>query len=297
MNYLEEKQTYIDGMPCEYLCHLQECEESGNVFPAHYHYYIELLYGVSGEFQVLLGGQYHQFSGGDMVLINSREVHQIDAISETGGKYVVVRFLPELIYNSISSNHFEMKYMLPFVTENSSKQKVVPKEALGETEIPDLFLEIIQEEEEKKYGYELAVKNHIGRIFLWILRYWNDKEQDVYEENAKDRNLRNQLQPALQYVSEQYAGNIKAEEMAKLCHMSYSYFSRTFHRIMKMNFREYLNHVRIAAAEQMLVSTTLSVTEIGAEVGFATTSYFIKMFQSCKHITPKQFRKLIAREI
>lgn len=293
MNYLEEKQAYIDGVPCEYLCHLQKCEESGNVFPAHYHYYIELLYGVSGEFQVLLGGQYHQFSGGDMVLINSREVHQIDALSKTGGKYVVVRFLPELIYNSISSNHFEMKYMLPFVTENSSKQKVVPKEALGETEIPNLFLEIIQEEEEKKYGYELAVKNHIGRIFLWILRYWNAKEEDVYEENAGDRNLRNQLQPVLQYVSEQYAGDIKAEEMAKLCHMSYSYFSRTFHRIMKMNFREYLNHVRIAAAEQMLVSTTLSITEIGVEVGFTTTSYFIKMFQSYKHITPKQFRKLI----
>lgn len=293
MNYLEEKQTYIDGVRCEYLCHLQECEEGGNVFPAHYHYYVELLYGISGEFQVLLGGQYHQFARGDMVLINSREVHQIDALSKTGGKYVVVRFLPELIYNSISSNHFEMKYMLPFVTENSSKQKVISKEALRGTEIPNLFCEIVQEESEKKYGYELAVKNHIGRIFLWILRYWNAKEEDVYEENAGDRNLRNQLQPVLQYVSEQYAGDIKAEEMAKLCHMSYSYFSRTFHRIMKMNFREYLNHVRIAAAEQMLVSTTLSITEIGVEVGFTTTSYFIKMFQSYKHITPKQFRKLI----
>lgn len=296
MNYLEEKQAYIDGVRCEYLCHMQECEEVGNVFPAHYHYYIELLYGVSGEFQVLLGGQYHKFGSGDMVLINSREVHQIDARSKTGGKYVVVRFLPELIYNSISSNHFEMKYMLPFVTENSSNQKVIPAKALVETEIPHLFFEIIQEESDKKYGYELAIKNHIGRIFLWILRYWNANEKEVYEENAGDRNLRNQLQSALQYVSERYAEDIKAEEMSKLCHMSYSYFSRSFHRIMKMNFREYLNHIRIAAAEQMLVSTTLSITEIGAEVGFATTSYFIKMFQKYKHITPKQFRKLITQE-
>ena len=293
MNYPEEKQTYIDGVRCEYLCHIQECEGVGNVFPAHYHDYIELLYGISGEFQVHLGGQYHQFCGEDMVLINAKEVHKIDSLSKEGGKYIVVRFLPELIYNSMSSNHFEMKYMLPFVTENSSNQKVIQEKILGKTEIPKLFHEIVKEVSEEKYGYELAVKNHIGRIFLWILRYWDASRKDNYEENAGERDLRGQLQPALKYVTEQYSRDIKAEEMAKLCHMSYSYFSRSFHRIMKMTFREYLNHIRIWEAEKMLVSTSLSITEIGGEVGFATTSYFIKMFQSYKHITPKQFRKLI----
>lgn len=294
MNYPEEKQTYIDGIRCEYLCHIQECEGIGNVFPAHYHYYIELLYGISGEFQVLLGGQYHHFGRGDMVLINAREVHQIDALSQEGGRYIVVRFLPELIYNGMSANHFEMKYMLPFVTENSSNEKIIREKIVGKTEIPKLFHEIVREVSEEKYGYELAVKNHIGSIFLWTLRYWEASRKDTREENAGDRNLRGQLQPALKYVTEQYARDIKAKEMAKLCHMSYSYFSRSFHRIMKMTFREYLNHIRIWEAEKMLVSTSLSITEIGGEVGFATTSYFIKMFQNYKHITPKQFRKLIA---
>lgn len=293
MNYMEEKQAYIDGLPCEYLCHVEEIEGIENVFPAHYHYYIELLYGISGEYQVLLNGRYHCFGQGDMVLINSREVHQIDCVSEEGGKYIVVRFLPELIYNSMSSNYFQLKFMVPFITENASNQKVISEKELNKTNIPELFHEIIKEASQEKYGYELAVRNHIGSIFLWILRYWEANQEDFYEENSKDKILRIQLQPALNYVLEQYAQDIKAQDMAKLCNISYSYFSRSFHRIMKMNFREYLNHIRISEAEKLLVSTSLSITEIGGNVGFNTTSYFIKMFQHYKHITPKQFRKLI----
>lgn len=293
MKYPEQKQDYIDGVPCEYLCHIEENRGVGNIFPAHYHYYIELLYVISGEYQVLLGGEYHRFGRGDMVLINSREVHQIDSLSEEGRGYIVVRFLPELIYNSMSSNHFQMKYMLPFVTQNASRQKIIRRKELEGTAVPKLFYEIIREASEEKYGYELAVKNHIGRIFLWVLRYWEKNGTRSYQENTGDQSLRELLQPSLQYVAEQYNQEVTAEEMAKLCHMSYSYFSRSFHRIMKMNFREYLNHIRISEAEKLLVSTSRSITEIGAEVGFNTTSYFIKQFQKQKHITPRQFRKLI----
>ena len=73
MNYPEEKNTYIDGIPCQYLCHVEVTKKAGTVFPAHYHYYIELLYALSGSFLVYLNGTYHEFSAGDMVLINSRE--------------------------------------------------------------------------------------------------------------------------------------------------------------------------------------------------------------------------------
>lgn len=295
MNYMEEKQTYIDGLPCEYLCHIENIKGIKTVFPAHYHYYIELLYGISGEFQVLLDGRYHCFGGGDMVLINSREVHQIDSNSEKGGEYIVVRFLPELIYNSMSSNYFQLRYMVPFITKNTFNQKVIRGKDIKEAHISELFHEIVEETSREKYGYELAVRNHIGSIFLWILRYWESNGEGFYEENAKDKILRIQLQPALNYVLEQYSQDVKAEEMAKCCSMSYSYFSRSFQRIMKMNFREYLNQIRISEAEKLLVSTTLSITEIGGNVGFNTTSYFIKKFQHYKHITPKQFRKLIER--
>ena len=123
MDYPEERKQYIDGIACQYLCHIEKAEKPGNVFFAHFHYYIEMLYALSGHFRIYLNGIYHEFAAGDFVLINSREVHQIDALSSKGGSYIVVRFLPELIYDGMTQSHFELKYLLPFITENSIYEK------------------------------------------------------------------------------------------------------------------------------------------------------------------------------
>ena len=57
--YIREEKTYMDGMPCPFLCHLQTAEGEGSVYPAHYHSYIEMLFGLSGEFQIYLNGSWH----------------------------------------------------------------------------------------------------------------------------------------------------------------------------------------------------------------------------------------------
>ena len=41
--YIREEKTYRDGIPCDFLCHLQTPACSGSVYPAHYHSYIEIL--------------------------------------------------------------------------------------------------------------------------------------------------------------------------------------------------------------------------------------------------------------
>ena len=295
MNYPEEKNTYIDGIPCQYLCHVESAKRAGNVFPAHYHYYIEMLYALSGSFLVYLNGIYQEFAAGDIVLINSREVHQIDATSQTGGSYICVRFLPDLIYNGMSQSHFELKYLLPFITEQPGYEKVIHASALRDSGICELMQEIIRESEQKNYGYELAIKNDIGRIFLWLLRYWQQNESEPLLVSQVDQSLQNQLAPALTYMLSNYEKQISAAEMAGLCHLSYSYFSRSFHRLMHMKFNDYLNSIRIREAEKLLISTQKSVTEIAASVGFCTTSYFIKLFKEQMHVSPKQYQKLLVQ--
>ena len=44
MDYPEERKQYIDGIACQYLCHIEKAEKPGNVFFAHFHYYIEIDY-------------------------------------------------------------------------------------------------------------------------------------------------------------------------------------------------------------------------------------------------------------
>ena len=290
--YIEEK-IYIDGIACPYLCHLQAPEKSGIVYPAHFHSYIEMLYTLSGQFLLYVNGHYQEFAEGDFVLINSMDVHQIEALSEDGGAYIVVRFLPELIYDGTMQNHFELKYLLPFITENTHIEKILSSGILNDRHsvIPDLMSGILEEWEERSYGYELAIKNHISSIYLWLLRYWHSLQTDSDIFDFQNQDLKKQLSPALTHMLTHYEKPLRATDMAALCHLSYSYFSRSFNRLMQMSFNDYLNMVRIREAEKLLISSTLSITEISAAVGFCTTSYFIKLFKEQMHVSPKQYRK------
>ena len=62
---------------------------------------------------------------------------------------------------------------------------------------------------------------------------------------------------------------------------------------MKKSFVSYVNEVKIREAERMLLSTDMSITEIGECVGFSTSAYFIANFRSQLGITPAQYRKKI----
>lgn len=291
MNYPEQKKEKKNGVSCNYLCHIEEVEKSGNVFPAHYHSYIEILYGISGTYEVILNGKCHEFAEGDLVLINSKEVHQINAYSQDGGKYFVLRFEPEIIYNSMFHNHLQFKYVLPFILEKSKHQKIIKKAIIESTFIPELLSEILKEDKIEAYGYELAIKNHIGRIFLWILRYFHEMNTDFMHSSLTNITSMERLKTSFEYVLEHFNEEIKATDMAALCNMSSSYFSRTFNKHLGMNFNEYVNYIRITEAEKLLVSTAMNITDISGAVGFSSTSYFIKLFNTYKNISPKQFRK------
>ena len=294
--YIKEEKPCIDGIPCPVLCHLQTTDCAGSVYPAHYHSYVEMLYGLEGEFQIYLNGSYHSCKSGDLVLISSEEVHHIYAISETGGSYIVVRFTPEFLPSDLTTGRFDSSCLRPFLSPEALQEKVISQKELEGSEIPRLFHKILKEAGEKKFAYELAMRNHILGIYLWMIRYWNRKNPSLFDCTLADRELLRAMEPALSYMNENFRQNISACYLAELCGFSYSYFSRSFQRLMHQKIPDYLNGLRVAEAEKLLISTAMSVTEIALATGFGTSSYFIKIFRRYKNLSPRQYRAMLAPE-
>ena len=53
-----------------------------------------------------------------------------------------------------------------------------------------------------------------------------------------------------------------------------------------MNFREYLNRIRLSYAEQLITTTDRPLTEIWAESGFESQSSFNRVFREAEGMTP-----------
>lgn len=297
MDVRYENITYgKDGVPYPFRTHVQTTFGAKSAVDAHYHEFIEILYCTEGSFYILLDGEGHTFSQGDMVIINSMEVHSVRALTEEANTYVVIRFTPELLYTTTLSA-FETKYVLPFTMKTATHQKVFKKEELASTNIPGLLLTIIEEGATKSYGFELAIRTHIGQIFLWILRHWHNMGMDLNISSGLGIENIERLEIIFDYVDKHYDETITIAHMADICNMSYSYFSRFFKKAMNRNFSDYVNLIRISKAEHLLATTDEPITNVALMVGFGTTSYFIEQFKKFKRLTPKKFRQSFLDQI
>ena len=280
-----EASTIADGIKDWLNCLPIEIKEptEESVYSYHFHDYIEFLYAFSSGAHVWINGERYQFNKGDLIVINSEELHTVTY--EEKVSHICVHFLPHILYFD-DQMRYEIKYAIPFLS-NDSHQKLFRSGELKNTDVHALVTEIFEEFNAKKPGYELIIRANIQKLFCSILRYW-------HENNATNTDvlMNDTLKKALAYIAKNY-NTITEKEVAKECGLSYNHFSNTFKKFMGRNFSEYLIALKLKEAEKLLISTNYSITEVAQMTGFSTTSHFISRFKQYKNITPKQFKSNI----
>ena len=286
-----ERRFRRNGVEMPFHCltlHVKQHKSGKEDWGIHHHEYIEILYSLKSDADVYINSKLIKFKTGDLVVVNSGENHAL-TFERADAHYVVIKVLPEILYSNDKSI-FELKYMMPFIIQDSNNKRYFSSEEIGGRYIRDIMTDIMNEWSAENYGYEIAIRSNILKIFLWILRYWQASNLDSLDKfDYSDENLRI-IQSAIEFISQNYS-DITALDVAEHCNLSYSYFSRTFKKIMRMSFSQYLNQYRLNKAEQLLCTTDKTIFQIASEVGFSTSSYFIQLFKENKKFSPKKYRE------
>ncbi len=95
----------------------------------------------------------------------------------------------------------------------------------------------------------------------------------------------------LAHVEAHYGEKLSLQRLAKLAHMEPSYFGRLFRAATRLTPLEYVNRVRIQAAQRQLIASDKSITEIALETGFYDSAHFSRMFTRAVGKSPLKFRK------
>ncbi len=109
---------------------------------------------------------------------------------------------------------------------------------------------------------------------------------DAREENEDDR-----VRRVKEFITTNYMQNICLKELADLVCMSEDSFSRFFKHKTGRTPNRYLIDYRLGIAARLLLSTKMSVAEIGYSCGFNTLSHFNRLFRESKGCTPSEFRE------
>ena len=109
--------------------------------------------------------------------------------------------------------------------------------------------------------------------------------------SASELNIENPWEVLANYIASHYREDIDLEIVYKQTGLSKHKISSLIKEKTSLNFRQYINTIRIKEAERLFKTTSLSVTEIGYEVGYSSATQFNRVFREIKGIAPSEFKK------
>lgn len=117
----------------------------------------------------------------------------------------------------------------------------------------------------------------------------------AFSEASFDVSRRNQqqmiLNQAKDYLDNHYMDfDCSLSSVAKSIHISPSYLSLIFKKVVGITFVNYLTLLRINKAKQLLSSTDLMVYEVSTSVGYENYSYFSTVFKKATGLSPREYR-------
>ncbi|MEJ2009625.1 MAG: AraC family transcriptional regulator [Acidobacteriota bacterium] len=253
------------------------------------HDYAELLYLLSGELTWQIQDRQIVQKKGELIVVGSTLYHRPWGKPGLLENAVVLYFLPELIERGDFTGEAQ-EYLMPFRIQGATFPHVIPASAGLPLRALDLMKRIQAELPAVTNLSRLSVKTYLKMILMSLVNYYSNY-QSTQEVLAHRQASIQRLQPLFQLLESHYNEVIAIQDAAGTVGMSTSHFRRFFKRVTGQSFITYVNHFRIAKAQQLLFSTDKSIVEISQEVGFCDQSYFGLVFRQLVHMTPLQYRK------
>jgi len=147
----------------------------------------------------------------------------------------------------------------------------------------------------KNYPSDLFNKMYetFDNSYLLSVSYFYQLLDDIYKKlRTTPMSLSyTTIEPAIEYIENNYNQNISISTLAGLCHCSESGFFKIFKKSTGVTPIAYKHNIMIQSALNLLSHTTLSIEEISSQIGFSSSNYFRTVFFRLTGKTPKELRK------
>src|SRR5690606_32887981 len=103
------------------------------------------------------------------------------------------------------------------------------------------------------------------------------------------KTIRQQAKKIMDDPSENY----NLDDISRNSGLSQAKLQEGFKFLYARTVSEYIRHVRLEAARDLMNSTDLNISQIVYTIGFTSRSYFSKIFKEKYDMTPHEFKKQV----
>lgn len=248
-------------------------------FSLHWHEEMEIIYIQQGILYLTIDKTHYIGREGDIFVVNSRVIHEM-SVRETPTVYVTVLFpLDSLLFQR--DDAIMEQYLHPLVEERLRLCETVPGSFPQiRQKIERMIMLYHNEPEHYRLQIRILVLDILCDFFIYHLIEAPEEKPQYLEKHRE----------ILAYIQENFLHELSLETIAERFHMVPKYFSRYFKKHFHIALTDYINHLRLEKAADLLRHTELPITEIAIQTGFNSSSYFNKKFREGYGKTPTEYR-------
>ncbi|MGM9539247.1 AraC family transcriptional regulator [Anaerovibrio sp.] len=260
----------------EYVCHVDTTHMQ---VPRAMHMHervVEFVLMVRGRGSYYIDNRRYEAFKGDMLIFNSHTLHD----ETVAGK-------DEAVTYCIAVSDLQLANMPPgrFIREGIS-----PCVRLGRffPYVRRMFRLIVSGVKKKERS---EVLDYLLRALLVKLIHCVREQGEPLSERADAVGWR-----IKKYIDDKYLEQITLDDMSRDMYLNAYYLSHSFKRIIGYSPMQYVIRRRIGQAQNLLLNTDKTVTEIAMQCGYNNSNYFQAVFRSIVGMPPGQYRKIWLEE-
>ena len=272
---MSEPLRYASGQTLELLYATRQTVASSTVTRAvHRHErFTEMLYVYQGAGQYIAGGYSYPIRTGDILLYNQGDLHEVtSSLHHEIGTFCFG--ISGLHLRGLPEGHFtraETGFVRPAVDEIDHIQSLC---------------EMIYEHAERRTGYSDEIVSHLlPALVLLAASLPPDARAADQPHNLV---LANRIR---QYIGTHFTEQLTLEDIGEALSMSPYHLAHIFKDMTGMSPIHYMIRCRIGEAQNLLISTDYSATQIAAIVGYTNVNHFNAIFAKLVGLPPIRYRR------
>ena len=237
-------------------------------FPLHVHDVVEIVCLTAGQLTMTIGGQILSVQPGDIAMAFPAVPHSYDVVSPDADGLALI-FSPDAIAEF--THHFRRK---------SVEHPLLRAEEMAPelTELVAYLCRLSQQEDSP---------HRLGSLHLFLSYLF---------ANVNLLPMQKQIQSGLayqvlQYISEHFTEPLSLETTAHALGISRIHLSHIFSQQLRINFRQYINTLRIDRACHLLRDPAYTISQITYLCGYGNPRTFHRAFYAQCQMTPSQYRE------